>query len=129
MKRPQIRRYYLDRDEGTELPRFYGFVWRDPRLRRDYLLPIPLNWIVRWGRDGYWKLMEGKRDRTVNDAYAEGWENGQRYMDWERKVGRKEGYRAGRRHERNAMAIRMTQVVDEGRADGPAMKAAKEEHP
>ena len=67
---------------GIMLPRFYGIAYIDIMRNLRVCYPIPLNLLVRWARNAWWRF-----GAAGSDAAADVWED---------------GYRQGRADERNA---------------------------
>lgn len=69
--------------EGQALPFWYGVTYRDPAWRAWVCHPIPLNFLVRWGRALWWFLArEPKADRlesACEAAYERGFRVGQKH--------------------------------------------------
>lgn len=61
---------------GEMIPRFYGVAYHDYPRRVAICYPIPLNWLIRWGRDLYFFLSNAARDDQISQAYKAGFNDG-----------------------------------------------------
>ena len=64
----------------TSMPKWWGFAYRDFKVRYTILYPIPINLIVRYAVKLYWFVyswvsMGGWRDK-LEDAYWQGFNDG-----------------------------------------------------
>lgn len=65
--------------EGEEVYQGYGLAWRLPYKRVSVCYPIPLNWVFRFFRDVYWRLMMGnQREDIFTKVYNAGFRDGSR---------------------------------------------------
>jgi hypothetical protein len=70
--------------EGEVLPFMYGIAWTDIYSRRMVAYPIPLNFIIGFLREIYWRLQCGMRrtkfqamiDESAKMHYRRGYEEG-----------------------------------------------------
>lgn len=63
-----MKRIITDRAifEGETMPPFYGIAYRDIAMRQAICYPIPLNWLVRWGRELYFALRGASGCTLIN---------------------------------------------------------------
>lgn len=84
--------------EGEVFPEwYYGLAYRDFVKHTAVLYPIPLNWIVRWGRNLLHFLAVPQFEDYVEEEKLEAYDV---------------GYEDGRKFERNQRAWRATEEVD-----------------
>jgi hypothetical protein len=65
--------------EGEKIPTFYGVAYRDFAMMQAVCYPIPLNWVVRWGRELYFRLSNPETnglEDAIHKAYGRGFDNG-----------------------------------------------------
>ena len=65
---------------GAELPKWWGFAYREFNIRYTILYPIPINLIVRYSLKLFWLVyrwvkMSGWKDK-MEDAYWQGYNDG-----------------------------------------------------
>ena len=51
--------------EGAKVPWHLGFCWWNSDFRTATYVPIPLNWVMAWGRTLWFYLMHGPRDKLM----------------------------------------------------------------
>lgn len=66
-----FREYSEKSLRGMELRFPWGVAWHHHHKRTVVFVPIPLNWVFTWSREGYYRLMQGPRDRLRASIVAE----------------------------------------------------------
>ena len=74
----KIERSWRDRHYNKELPKHYGVAYSDYYRAYDICYPIPLNYIIKYGRQIYFKVLEvfywvGLIDIACNEEFH--WDN------------------------------------------------------
>ncbi len=68
--------------DGALPPRWYGVAWYDYTLHVRVCAPVPLNWLLGWGRLAWYTLASGPRQRLEDRIYkaSNDWD-ARRYSD------------------------------------------------
>ena len=70
---------------GGDVSRWLGVAYHDTSRRVTVFYPIPLNWLIGWGRRAYYFLVHGPRDRVAellgvaaSRGFTDGYRDGHR---------------------------------------------------
>lgn len=91
-KRNVFAFYQRDKDLGNRIPWYMGRAWYHPDIRVTVFIPVPLNYILSWVREGFWFLRGGRMDiwdKVYDAGVKQGREQG-------RRIGHAEGYTVAR---------------------------------
>lgn len=67
---PKLLLEWPDQKQGEMIPKGYGVAWRNYEVATTILIPIPLNFLLAWIREGYFRLIAGPRDRLEQQIIA-----------------------------------------------------------
>ena len=104
---PKLLLEWPDRKQGEMIPKGYGVAWRNYTTATTTLIPIPLNFLLAWIREVYFRLITGPRDRleqqiiiSLSEDEARGYSHG--YQD---------GFKVGEKAAAKRAQILMEQFI------------------
>ena len=98
-------REYSERTlRGMTLQFPWGVAWHYHHKRTVVFMPIPLNWVFAWAREGYYRVMQGARGRLRESIIAE--------LSDDEARGFNLGYRDGFKHGEEA-GLRRMKIIGE----------------
>jgi hypothetical protein len=102
------------------IPRGYGFAYREMDTDWSFVAPIPLNFIIGWVYNFYWRVLVRGVPTTLRDikyrAHTRGWDDGYKQGCSDKNLAWLEGYNAG--VEARLTAIKAAAEVGGGRGLG-----------
>jgi hypothetical protein len=102
------------------IPRGYGFAYREMDTDWSFVAPIPLNFIIGWVYNFYWRVLVRGVPTTLRDikyrAHTRGWDDGYKQGCSDKNLAWLEGYNAG--VEARLTAIKAAAEVGGGRCLG-----------
>ena len=72
--------FYQMVNEGHQIPKGWGIAYSNWDMTQAVCYPLPFNWIIGWGRNIWFKLMHGPKDRfraALSTAEQRGYERGE----------------------------------------------------